>query len=84
MSTRPLECGYCGMDHSSSEECPLMATNAHAHSPENASLLRAHDCDDRCSSCPDCYAASGAEVCSRTCVHAQPDVDSEATRSRQS
>ena len=23
MSTRPLECGYCGFDHPSSEDCPV-------------------------------------------------------------
>lgn len=36
MSTRPLECGLCGMDHPSSEACP----------PMNRMCTRCADCAD--------------------------------------
>ena len=36
---------------------------------EDGDPVPAHSCDDACTSCPDCYAATGHEVCSRTCAH---------------
>lgn len=34
---------------------------------------RPDNCDEDCRCCPQCYTATGAEVCSRTCEHAEDE-----------